>query len=439
MSSVLLISSNPVNQRMTGPGIRYWEIATYLAEKHSVVLLVPGETDLISSKFQIFRITRKTLKYWLNWADVIVTTGYKFPLDPVFLSQKPLVVDLYDPLPIELLEHRKNSPLPEARLSLAYYLARLRLLMDRGDFFICGHERQRDFWIGMLAAWGRIDQELYRKDPELKRLIQLVPFGLPAEKPVHTQRVLKGTRKGISDSDKVILWGGGLWSWFDPCIVIRAIHEIHWIRSDIKLVFLGKVEDPVPQSHKEVLKLSKELGLYDRYVFFNERWIPYQERQNYLLEADIGISTHFASFESHLALRTRILDYIWCGLPIIATKGDFWGDWIEKEGLGITVDPESVDQLKAAILELADHPEKVEQCRANLRRIADKFSWPSVLQPLETFCLNPKQNHSSAFFPKTGKLISFYLRIVYSVLRNGGYKKVGSVLYRSWFRACNPG
>ncbi|HWP49205.1 MAG TPA: glycosyltransferase family 4 protein [Candidatus Limnocylindrales bacterium] len=429
MSSVLLISSNPVNQRMTGPGIRYWEMATYLAEKHAVVLLVPGETDLISAKFQIFKTTRKNLKRWLGWADVIVTTGYKFPLDLIFLSQKPLVVDLYAPLPIELLEHHRSSSLSEARLSLAYYLARVQLLLNRGDFFICSHERQRDFWIGMLAAWGRITHELYREDPELKKLIQPVPFGLPAEKPVHTQQVLKGVRKGISASDKVILWGGGLWSWFDPCIVIRAVHEIHRIRSDIKLVFLGKIEDPVPQSHKEILKLSQELGLYDRYVFFTEQWIPYQERQNYLLEADIGISTHFASFESRLAGRTRILDYLWCGLPVIATRGDFWGDLIEKEGLGITVDPESVDQMKAAILELADHPEKVEQCRANVRRIADKFSWPSVLQPLEIFCLNPKQTHSSAFFPKTGRLISFYLRVLYNVLRYNGYKKVGSAIF----------
>ena len=26
----------------------------------------------------------------------------------------------------------------------------------RGDFFVCASERQRDYWLGMLAAEGRI-------------------------------------------------------------------------------------------------------------------------------------------------------------------------------------------------------------------------------------------------------------------------------------------
>ena len=29
-------------------------------------------------------------------------------------------------------------------------------LLQSGDFFICGNERQRDFWLGMLAANGRL-------------------------------------------------------------------------------------------------------------------------------------------------------------------------------------------------------------------------------------------------------------------------------------------
>jgi glycosyltransferase involved in cell wall biosynthesis len=430
MSSVLLISSNPVSQQMAGPGIRYWEMARYLAEKHSVVLLVPKETDLISSKFQTFKITRKSLRRWIAWADVTVTAGYKFPLASVFLSQKPLVVDLYVPLPVELLEHYKNALPSKTALSLTYYQARTQMLLYRGDFFLCSHERQRDFWLGMLAASGRITQTLYQKDPELHNLIQSIPFGLPSERPIHTKQVLKGVRKGISHADKVVLWGGGLWSWFDPCIVIKAIREICSVRQDIKLVFMGKTEDPVAQSMEEALKLSKELGLYEHHVFFSSEWVPYQERQNYLLEADIGISTHFKSLESHLAFRTRILDYIWGELPVIATRGDFWGDLIEKEELGIAVDPESIDQIKGAILKLIDHPEKMQYYRENLRRFADRFSWPVVLRPLEAFCSNPERSHKPGTFFKTIKLFRFYGQVTSSILRYSGYKKVWTSLIR---------
>jgi len=449
MSSILLISSNPVHQRMAGPGIRYWEMAAHLAEKHDVTLLVPGETDLSSSKFQILRTTRKALKRCLGRADVVITQGYKFPLDPVFLSPKPLVVDLYDPLPIEILEHRRDASLPEAALSLAYCLARTQMLLYRGDFFICSHERQRDFWLGMLVSAGRVRPELYRKDPTLKSLIQLVPYGLPSEKPVHTRQVLKGVQKGIADADKVVLWGGGLWKWFDPCMVIKAIHEISRDRHDIKLVFMGAPQGPgekesrpspsVAQSTEEALRISKELGLYDKQVFFTP-WIPYQERQNYLLEADMGISTHFESLESRFAFRTRILDYLWCELPVIATKGDFWSDFIEREGLGIVLDPKAFHQLKAAILEMADCPEKVRYYRDNLRRVAGNFSWPAVLQPLEAFCSNsrsdagafrfsfPEGRHTFNTSRKMARLIGFYLRTTSAIVRYNGYQRVLNVM-----------
>lgn len=424
MSSILLISSSPIHQRMAGPGIRYWELSRHLSERHAVVLLTPEETDLSSTKFQIFKITRKTLKRWLYWADVIITQGYKFPLDPIFLSRKPLVIDLYDPLPIEILEHHRHLPLSKASLSLAYCLVRTQMLLQRGDFFICSHERQRDFWIGMLAASRRLNHELYRKDPELKNLIQLVPYGLPSEKPVHTRQVLKGVRKGISSDDKVILWGGGLWKWFDPCSVIKAIQKICQARQDIKLVFMGKTEeDPVARSTGEAVQLSQELGLYNKYVFFNEQWVPYQERQDYLLEADMGISTHFGGLESRFSFRTRILDYIWCELPIIATKGDFWSDLIEKEGLGILVDPETPDQITAAVLEMVDCPEKIACYKNNLRRVAGSFSWPIILRPLDTFCSNPELKHTSNTFFKMVNLINFYLRTMRIIIKHGGYKK----------------
>ena len=53
--------------------------------------------------------------------------------------------------------------------------------LDAGDFFICASEAQRDFWIGTLHSRGRINPRTYADDPTLRRLIDVVPFGLPDE------------------------------------------------------------------------------------------------------------------------------------------------------------------------------------------------------------------------------------------------------------------
>ena len=69
------------------------------------------------------------------------------------------------------------------------------------------------------------------------RLFGCVPFGLPEEPPVQTRPVFKGEgaifpHENISpETDTILLWGGGLWKWFDPCSLIRAMGEISATRN----------------------------------------------------------------------------------------------------------------------------------------------------------------------------------------------------------------
>ncbi len=84
-------------------------------------------------------------------------------------------------------------------------------------------------------------------------------------------------------------------------------------------------------------ELADSLGLTGRHVFFNEKWVPYNDRQNFLLDADVGVSTHFEHIETTFSFRTRILDYLWTHLPIVTTRGDGFGDLVIAEGLGVAV------------------------------------------------------------------------------------------------------
>ena len=70
----------------------------------------------------------------------------------------------------------------------------------------------------------------------------------------------------------------------------------------------------------EAVALAEELGLRDRVVFFNFGWVPYAERGRYLLEADVAVSAHFDDIETRFAFRTRFLDCLWAGLPVVTTR-----------------------------------------------------------------------------------------------------------------------
>ncbi|GIV98011.1 MAG: hypothetical protein KatS3mg057_2668 [Herpetosiphonaceae bacterium] len=63
--------------------------------------------------------------------------------------------------------------------------------------------------IGALMAAGRITPVSTDNDPELRRLIDVVPFGLPSEAPVKTRPVLRGVIPGVEADDLIVLWTGG--------------------------------------------------------------------------------------------------------------------------------------------------------------------------------------------------------------------------------------
>jgi glycosyltransferase involved in cell wall biosynthesis len=159
-------------------------------------------------------------------------------------------------------------------------------------------------------------------------------------------------------------------------------------------------------------------------VFFHETWIPYDERQNYFLDADIGISTHFDSLETRLSFRTRILDYLWTGLPIITTAGDYLSDLVRQHQVGITISPSNVTQMKDAILRLSDDVEFVKQCRENIRQIRPQFAWSEAIKPLEQFCSHPYRTSHLSRPALWAYLGQFYANTAKDLFKYRGYSKI---------------
>jgi len=140
----------------------------------------------------------------------------------------------------------------------------------------------------------------------------------------------------------------------------------------------------------ESRKLADELGVLDANVFFNDAWVEYADRQNYLLEADIGVSTHRAHIETTFSFRTRILDYLWAGLPMVVTAGDHFAELIEREELGRVVPAGDVAALADAIEETLFDAAFRERVMRNVQQVAQRYTWPVVLAPLIHFVNDPK-------------------------------------------------
>jgi GT2 family glycosyltransferase len=393
---VLIISNDTVDALMAGPGIRAWEMARVLSRSNPVTLAVPNERPLIADDFSVVSYGSKTgrgLRELASEHDVLVVQGFVLHLFP-YLGQmgKTLVVDLYDPFTLENLHVFSHDPMDERKTVHESHLGVLNAQIRVGDFFLCASEKQRDYWIGMLAANNRINPLQYDSDPTLRNLIDVVPFGLQSSPPVRTGGALKGVHPGIGVDDRVILWGGGIWEWFDPLTLIRAVHRLAASRPEVKLFFMG-IRHPNPlvpemEMTGRAIALARELGLENTAVLFNE-WVPYHERQNYLLDADVGVSLHFDHLETRYSFRTRVLDYIWAGLPVVCTRGDAIGDLVHAHGLGRVVDFGDVDGLVRALEQILDMPEGKSAFADRFAALSGDLTWERAMAPLVAFCGDP--------------------------------------------------
>ena len=416
MSQILVITHEPLRKNLSGPGVRALEIGRALAGRHAVTIATPFPPEISSDtcSFVEYSFDRPAeLRALAERSAVIVVQGFTLSQFPFLGELKvSIVVDLYCPFTIEHLEmvrSRQEGPPSSAELTTTETDASDVLNVQNtqlalGDYFICASERQRDFWIGTLHTAGRINPQTYAADPTLRSLIDVVPFGLPDQPPPehsHEPPVMKGVRNGIRASDHVLLWAGSILDWQDPQTLVRAVAAIAKRRTDIKLFFMGTRHPnpavPPMRAVRESMALARDLGVLDTFVVFND-WVPYADRWRYLIEADIGLSTHHDHLETALSFRTRMLDYLWAGVPIVCTAGDVFASLVTDRKLGIVVPPDDVEQLAAAIERLVDDRDERARCRARLLELAVEFHWQRVIAPLARFCdkprLAPDREHS---------------------------------------------
>ncbi|MDQ3974044.1 MAG: glycosyltransferase [Actinomycetota bacterium] len=395
-SRVLIITQDIISPRMAGPAIRAWEMAKLLAREHHVTLGSTHDVQLSHPAFRTMKLHGGLVNALLDEVDVVIFQGfvmYEFP--QIAGSGVPVLVDVYDPFHLENLEVRKEEPAVERFATAKSDVRVLNEQLQRGDFFVCASEKQRDFWLGQLSAVQRINPATYDRDESLRNLLDVAPFGLPAEPPRKTTDVLKGVVDGIGADDFLLLWGGGIYNWFDPLTLIRAVGEVAADHPDVKLFFMGSVHPnpgvPKMRMASAAWQLADDLGLLDKHVFFNPGWVEYERRADYLLEADVGVSTHFEHVETAFSYRTRILDYLWAGLPIVATEGDSLSRLTNQHGLGITVPPEDVAALVSAIRRLRNDRDLYGTCKANVEALAPQMTWERALAPVVDFCRRPRQ------------------------------------------------
>jgi glycosyltransferase involved in cell wall biosynthesis len=405
---LIIISHDRVGMHMAGPGIRYWEIARTLAAHQPVTLVAPHPIEpppgawLDALSWGTYEWgNAESLEEWLRHADVVLANGHVLPAHPhLAQAPQPLALDLYDPTLLENLELFRTAAPDKRTIRTQEDTALLNQQLQAGDFFLCATPRQRDLYLGALMGAGRITPALVDSDPHLHRLIDVVGFGLPTEAPVKQAPALRGVLEGIGADDPLLLWAGGLWDWMDPLTLVEAMPAVVAHHPTVRLVFLAgrhPGNDHPMQMPATTRARAEALGLLDSHIFFYEQWVPYYQRADFLLEATVAISLHRDHLETQFAaVRSRILDHLWAGLPSIISDGDPAAALLHQAGAALVVPPASSAALAEAITELLSDPEQRAAQSQAARTLAATLTWEHQTTPLARFCQRPWRTRPDA-------------------------------------------
>lgn len=396
---ILVISHDVVGEQMAGPGIRYYHLARVLSSNFEVTLALPCQPSpgLDRQGLHQIQYTRgewTAIEPLINKTRAVILNSTSVGDFPQILnSDVPVVVDGYDPLLAEWMALHQDKP-SEMETWWKEKIDQINLQYKAGDFFLCASERQRDWWLGLLEASGRINPWNMRVDPSFRHLIDVVPFGLPETPANHTRATIRGVWPGIGETERILLWGGGLWPWMDPITAVRATAIVWQERQDIRLIFPGTrhpnpVMAGIPTHTQAAQEEAKSLGLLNKAIFFGD-WVSFSDWPNVLLETDVALSLHFAdTLETRLAFRTRVLDTIWAGIPIVATRGDATSELIQEYDLGILVDSQNEVEVGQAILDVLNST--ADRFLPGLKAAREALSWEQVALPLVKFCQQPRK------------------------------------------------
>jgi len=325
--------------------------------------------------------------------DIIISSGFP-PHLAAFFPFKRFVVDLFTQYAMEWMEvgrqqysgYKRHAWVQRTRTILAMQLT-------MADFVLCANERQRDSYIGMMTSLGLVTPIVYDADPTLRRYIDVAAHGIRPEPAVPERPVLRGVRPGFRETDRIIVWNGGIIQWYDPATLLEALRRLN--RDDVKLLFLGASYPGLKElgqgiRFQDARAMAEQNGQLDRTVFFETGWVSHESAKRYVLEADISVCTYFDNLETRYSHRTRFVDLIWAELPFICTHGDVLAEDVAKHGWGLVVPEEDPAALTTAIAKLLDDREFHAQCKRNLAAAKPELQWDVTLKGLIDFCSDPR-------------------------------------------------
>jgi len=427
MSTVLLIGVGPLpcyrSNVLYGFGIRTWQfLLPLLADGHKVILptLEFGQSDdavhvdcrqeptmwgdvVHIPMPQPNEGNREALLGRLNeliaeyQPVAVVTAGSTISssLACTLNTSVPIWVDLFGDL---LAEAQAKSAFAGSE-QLDFFHRLYTPILRRADVFSSVSHAQRFATIGQLGILGRLDHHTLGYN-----FVHTVPCAFDGTiSPVRRKRVLRG--KAVSHTDFVILCSGGFNTWADVPTLFKGLDSAMSENRRIHVVVTGGA---ISGHHEEGYNLFMQRIKQspNRHRFHTMGWVPTEDVNAYMQEADLGINVDLDIAETLLGSRNRFLSWIQVGLPILTTVISEISRILHRNQLCFGVPPGDPERVKEAILFAADHETERKEMAERARAYGyEHLTFEATTEPLRTWIRKPTVAPDNAARSKKKELL----------------------------------
>lgn len=390
MTRILLVCPEPLGHgQPAGIGIRFTEMArVLLADGHAITILSPDGGTVDGCRAEV--TTPQSLLAASESHDMAVVQGHV--ANDYFAHAKPIptVIDLYDPFIVENLHYYSERG---AEVFSHDHLTLMQSLV-RGDLFLCASEAQRLFWLGMLLAIGRLNPIVFGSDPHLDALVRIAPFGVQPPR-----------EEVPRDLTAPSILFGGIYDWYDPAVAIEAVALARERVPDLTLTFTRHPNpDITPQGKTAEAMAYVKKKSYGAFIRF-EPWAPYGRRAEFFERFTLALLTFRQSLETDLSMRTRIYDYLWCGLPIVTSSAPGTDEVLTRYGAGSIVTTDSAEVFANGLVAIVRDPDRYAEMVRGARAFVSEHQWPRTLEPLRDFCRAPRFESTKTEFTMPRQIV----------------------------------
>ena len=247
-------------------------------------------------------------------------------------------------------------------------------LLAAGDRFSTISAAHRKALIGQLLLMGRLDAT-----------VEAAPLVSEIE---HCALPGLFDPPGWTDGEFDILSSGSFNLWFDHSTLFRAMELASASSPGLRLVCAGGAIPHAPNQYEEFRRLVASSSDPSRYLL--RGWLSPEDLQATYHQSRIGVFTDIPCAETELGARTRALDWVSRGIPVICTQGSGVSETIAANRLGLVVPQRDPEALSEAMLRLSGDRALYERIVESQREwCSGPGSARSVFRPLLDWLREP--------------------------------------------------